>query len=52
VLAPPLPGRGDRVLTADAQREFWYQAFHQLEAGYFSPLEAPDAFAAAIREVL
>jgi pimeloyl-ACP methyl ester carboxylesterase len=30
-LAPPLPGAGDRVLTADAQREFWYQAFHQLE---------------------
>jgi pimeloyl-ACP methyl ester carboxylesterase len=31
VIAPPLPGPGDRVLTADAQREFWYQAFHQLE---------------------
>jgi pimeloyl-ACP methyl ester carboxylesterase len=31
VLAPPLPGPGDRVLSADAQREFWYQAFHQLE---------------------
>jgi pimeloyl-ACP methyl ester carboxylesterase len=31
VLAPPLPGAGDRVLTAEAQREFWYQAFHQLE---------------------
>jgi pimeloyl-ACP methyl ester carboxylesterase len=31
VVAPPLPGPGDRVLTADAQREFWYQAFHQLE---------------------
>ena len=31
VLAPPLPGAGDRVLTPDAQREFWYQAFHQLE---------------------
>jgi pimeloyl-ACP methyl ester carboxylesterase len=30
VLAPPLPGVGDRVLDADAQREFWYQAFHQL----------------------
>lgn len=30
VLAPPLPGAGDRVLTADAQREFWYQAFHRL----------------------
>jgi pimeloyl-ACP methyl ester carboxylesterase len=31
VVSPPLPGAGDRVLTADAQREFWYQAFHQLE---------------------
>jgi hypothetical protein len=31
VLAPPLPGAGDRVLSAAAQREFWYQAFHQLE---------------------
>ena len=31
VLAPPLPGAGDRVLTPEAQREFWYQAFHQLE---------------------
>jgi pimeloyl-ACP methyl ester carboxylesterase len=30
VLAPPLPGAGDRVLSPDAQREFWYQAFHQL----------------------
>jgi pimeloyl-ACP methyl ester carboxylesterase len=30
VLSPPLPGAGDRVLTAHAQREFWYQAFHQL----------------------
>lgn len=30
VLAPPLPGIGTRVLGADAQREFWYQSFHQL----------------------
>lgn len=30
VLAPPLPGVGQRVLTPEAQREFWYQAFHQL----------------------
>ncbi|MGH2946413.1 MAG: alpha/beta fold hydrolase [Solirubrobacteraceae bacterium] len=30
VLAPPLPGAGDRVLSAAAQREFWYQAFHRL----------------------
>ena len=31
VLAPPLPGAGDRVLAPQAQREFWYQPFHQLE---------------------
>jgi pimeloyl-ACP methyl ester carboxylesterase len=30
VLSPPLPGVGARVLTPDAQREFWYQPFHQL----------------------
>lgn len=30
VLSPPLPGVGDRVLTPQAQSEFWYQAFHQL----------------------
>jgi pimeloyl-ACP methyl ester carboxylesterase len=30
VIAPPLPGVGDRVLRPEAQREYWYQAFHQL----------------------
>jgi pimeloyl-ACP methyl ester carboxylesterase len=30
VLSPPLPGIGSRVLDANAQRQFWYQAFHQL----------------------
>ena len=30
VLAPPLPGAGARVLEPSAQREFWYQPFHQL----------------------
>ena len=30
VLAPPLPGVGERVLGERAQREFWYQAFQQL----------------------
>ena len=30
VVSPPLPGAGDRVLAPDAEREFWYQAFHQL----------------------
>jgi pimeloyl-ACP methyl ester carboxylesterase len=31
VVAPPLPGIGDRILAPRAQREFWYQAFHNLE---------------------
>jgi pimeloyl-ACP methyl ester carboxylesterase len=30
VVSPPLPGAGDRVVSPDAQREFWYQAFHRL----------------------
>ena len=30
-IGPPLPGVGQRVLSAAAQREFWYQAFHQLD---------------------
>jgi pimeloyl-ACP methyl ester carboxylesterase len=30
VISPPLPGIGKRVLDAQPQREFWYQAFHQL----------------------
>jgi pimeloyl-ACP methyl ester carboxylesterase len=31
VLAPPLPGVGERVLGERAQKEFWYQAFHRTE---------------------
>jgi pimeloyl-ACP methyl ester carboxylesterase len=30
VVSPPLPGAGDRVLSPDAQREYWYQAFHRI----------------------
>jgi pimeloyl-ACP methyl ester carboxylesterase len=30
VIAPPLPGIGNRVLDPQPQREFWYQSFHQL----------------------
>ncbi len=30
VVSPPLPGAGNRVLAPEAEREFWYQAFHQL----------------------
>jgi pimeloyl-ACP methyl ester carboxylesterase len=31
VIAPPLPGIGARILSPAAQREFWYQSFHQLD---------------------
>jgi pimeloyl-ACP methyl ester carboxylesterase len=31
VVCPPLPGVGERALSPGAQREFWYQAFHQLD---------------------
>lgn len=31
VLAPPLPGVGQRVLSERAVREFWYQSFHRLD---------------------
>jgi pimeloyl-ACP methyl ester carboxylesterase len=31
VIGPPVPGIGDRILSPDAQREFWYQQFHRLE---------------------
>jgi pimeloyl-ACP methyl ester carboxylesterase len=30
VVAPPVPGIGDRILSPQAQQEFWYQPFHQL----------------------
>jgi pimeloyl-ACP methyl ester carboxylesterase len=29
VVSPPLPGAGDRVLSADAQREFGYQSMNE-----------------------
>jgi pimeloyl-ACP methyl ester carboxylesterase len=31
VIAPPLPGIGDRILGPQPQREFWYQSFHRLD---------------------
>src|SRR2546430_479220 len=31
VVSPPLPGIGDRILHPQAQQEFWYQPFHQLD---------------------
>lgn len=48
VVCPPLPGVGDRVLSADAQREFWYQAFHQLDLA----AELVDGNRAAVRAYL
>jgi pimeloyl-ACP methyl ester carboxylesterase len=30
VVTPPMPGAGQRMLTPDVQREFWYQTFHRL----------------------
>jgi pimeloyl-ACP methyl ester carboxylesterase len=43
VLSPPLPGAGDRVLTPAAQREFWYQAFHELPLAEQLLDGSPDA---------
>ncbi len=48
VVSPPLPGIGDRVLSAEAQREFWYQPFHQLRLA----VEMVDGDAAAVRKYL
>lgn len=48
VVTPPLPGVGDRVLTAPAQRAFWYQAFHQLPLAE----ELIDGKPAAVRAYL
>ncbi|HEX3791775.1 MAG TPA: alpha/beta hydrolase [Pseudonocardiaceae bacterium] len=48
VVAPPLPGIGARILEPAAQREFWYQSFHQL------PLieQLVDGKPAAVRDYL
>ncbi len=48
VIAPPLPGIGKRILDPEAQREFWYQSFHQL------PLadQLCDGQPAAVRDYL
>lgn len=48
VLGPPLPGAGDRVLSPDAQREFWYQPFHRLTLA----TELIDGNPAAVRSYL
>lgn len=43
VVTPPLPGARRRVLEPEAQREFWYQAFHQLELAEQLVDGRPDA---------
>jgi pimeloyl-ACP methyl ester carboxylesterase len=49
VVAPPLPGIGDRILTPAAQREFWYQAFHNLELSTQLVDGQPEAVRAYLR---
>jgi pimeloyl-ACP methyl ester carboxylesterase len=49
VIAPPLPGIGARILDAEAQREFWYQAFHQLDLAEQLIDGRPDAVRAYLR---
>lgn len=48
VITPPVPGVGDRVLSPTAQREFWYQSFHQLDLA----VELVDGQAGAVRRYL
>lgn len=49
VLAPPLPGAGERVLEPDAQREYWYQPFHRLEVSEQLLDGDPDAIRTYLR---
>jgi pimeloyl-ACP methyl ester carboxylesterase len=49
VVTPPLPGVGRRVLDPHAQREFWYQAFHQLALAEELVDGSPDAVRAYLR---
>ena len=49
VIAPPLPGIGDRILAPQAQREFWYQAFHNIELSTQLVDGQPDAVRAYLR---
>jgi pimeloyl-ACP methyl ester carboxylesterase len=49
VIAPPLPGAGNRVFGAQAQQEFWYQAFHQLDLATQLIDGRPEAVRAHLR---
>jgi pimeloyl-ACP methyl ester carboxylesterase len=48
VISPPVPGVGRRILAPEAQREFWYQQFHQLPLAE----RLVDGDRAAVREYL
>jgi pimeloyl-ACP methyl ester carboxylesterase len=49
VVSPPLPGIGDRILSPDAQREFWYQPFHGLDVSAELIDGQPDQVRAYLR---
>jgi pimeloyl-ACP methyl ester carboxylesterase len=49
VVAPPLPGPGNRVFSLEAHREFWYQAFHQLDLAEQLIDGQPDAVKTYLR---
>ena len=49
VIAPPLPGIGDRILAPRAQREFWYQSFHNVELSTQLVDGQPEAVRAYLR---
>src|SRR4029077_12235788 len=49
VIAPPLPGIGDRILAPQAQRECWYQPFHTLGLAAELIDGRPDAVRAYLR---
>src|SRR5262245_65911715 len=49
VVSPPLPGIGDRILSPQAQQEFWYQPFHQLDLSTRLVDGRPDMVRAYLR---
>jgi pimeloyl-ACP methyl ester carboxylesterase len=49
VVSPPLPGIGARILQPEAQQEFWYQPFHQLELVEYLVDGRPEAVRVYLR---
>jgi pimeloyl-ACP methyl ester carboxylesterase len=49
VIAPPLPGIGQRILQPQPQREFWYQSYHRLELSTEMIDGKPDAVRTYLR---